>query len=90
MKRIYTLILLLLSMHSINAQPDKFKTILYGAAYYHEYMPHERLEKDVQMMQDAGLSVVRVGESTWSLFEPQEGRFEFEWMDRIIDLLPTT
>lgn len=77
-------------MHSINAQPDKFKTILYGAAYYHEYMPHERLEKDVQMMQDAGLSVVRVGESTWSLFEPQEGRFEFEWMDRIIDLLPTT
>ena len=75
MKRIYTLILLMLSMHFINAQPYKFSTILYGAAYYHEYMPYDRLEKDVQMMQDAGLSVVRVGESTWSLFEPEEGRF---------------
>jgi len=50
-------------------------------------MPVDRLETDVKMMQDAGLSVVRVGESTWSLFEPQEGRFEFEWMDRIIDRL---
>jgi beta-galactosidase len=76
MKKIYALILLMFSIHFINAQPDKFKTILYGAAYYHEYMPYDRLEKDVQMMQDAGLSVVRVGESTWSLFEPEEGRFE--------------
>jgi len=50
-------------------------------------MPVDRLETDVKMMQDAGLSVVRVGESTWSLFEPQEGKFEFEWMDRIIDRL---
>ncbi len=62
-------------------------TILYGAAYYHEYMPYERLDKDIQLMQEAGLSVVRLGESTWSLFEPEEGRFEFAWMDRIIDRL---
>jgi beta-galactosidase len=48
-------------------------------------MPYDRLEKDVQLMQLAGISVVRLGESTWSLFEPEEGRFEFAWMDRIID-----
>jgi len=77
--------LLVLSLTSINAQPQKFNTVLYGVAYYHEYMPYERLEKDVQMMKDAGISVVRLGESTWSLFEPEEGRFEFAWMDRIID-----
>ncbi|MCK5066370.1 MAG: beta-galactosidase [Bacteroidales bacterium] len=29
------------------------------------------------MMTEAGISVVRVGESTWSLFEPREGEFEF-------------
>jgi len=80
-----TIPLLLLIMAGANAQPHKFSTILYGAAYYHEYMPYERLEKDIQLMQEAGLSVVRLGESTWSLFEPQEGRFEFAWMDRIID-----
>jgi hypothetical protein len=52
-------------------------TILYGAAYYHEYMPYERLDKDVQMMKAAGFNVVRLGESTWSLWEPEDGRFEY-------------
>ncbi|MDR1339667.1 MAG: beta-galactosidase [Prevotellaceae bacterium] len=63
----------------------KFDNILYGAAYYHEYMPSERLDKDIRLMKDAGLTLVRVGESSWALFEPQEGVFEFEWMDSIID-----
>jgi beta-galactosidase len=80
-----TISLLMLVLTSINAQPQKFNTVLYGVAYYQEYMPYDRLEKDVQLMQDAGISVVRLGESTWSLFEPEEGRFEFAWMDRIID-----
>jgi beta-galactosidase len=73
------------SIFQVYAQSSKFDDILYGVAYYHEYMPSERLDKDVQMMKDAGISVVRVGESTWSLFEPREGEFEFAWMDRIID-----
>jgi beta-galactosidase len=62
-------------------------TVLYGASYYHEYMPYERLEQDVRMMAEAGITVVRLGESTWSLWEPREGYFEFAWMDRVIDRL---
>lgn len=69
------------------AQPPKFDTILYGASYYHEYMPYERLEKDVELMQQAGLTVMRLGESTWSSWEPREGEFQFEWMERILDRL---
>src|ERR1700674_2252933 len=65
--------------------PDKMDTVLYGAAYYTEYMPYERLEKDVQLMQQAGISVVRLGESSWGLWEPQDGRFEYAWMDRVVD-----
>ena len=72
------------AMLTLHAQ-YKFENILYGAAYYHEYMPSDRLDADIRMMKDAGLTVVRVGESTWSLFEPQEGVFEFAWMDRILD-----
>ena len=56
-------------------------TVLYGASYYHEYMPYERLEKDAQLMEDAGVTVVRVGESTWSSWEPREGKFEFAWIE---------
>ncbi len=51
----------------------KFEKPLYGAAYYSEYTRTDRLEKDIRLMKEAGLSVVRVGESTWSLFEPQDG-----------------
>src|SRR5208283_2712364 len=65
--------------------PDKMETVLYGAAYYTEYMPYDRLDRDVQLMQQAGISVVRMGESSWGLWEPQDGRFEYAWMDRVID-----
>ena len=30
------------------------RELLYGAAYYDEYMPYDRLEKDVSMMKKAG------------------------------------
>src|ERR1039457_1677171 len=66
---------------------DRMDTFLYGAAFYEEYMPHDRLEKDVALMEQAGINVVRVGESTWSLWEPEDGRFEFAWMDRIVERL---
>ncbi len=67
--------------------PGTLSNVLYGAAYYHEYMPYERLEKDVALMKEAGLSVVRMGESTWSLWEPEDGVFEYAWMDRVVDAM---
>ncbi len=65
--------------------PNQMDTILYGASYYTEYMPYERLEQDAQLMQQAGLTVVRMGESSWGLWEPEDGRFEFAWMDRVVE-----
>ncbi len=71
-----------------------FPTVLYGAAYYNEYMPQDtpggqaaRLDKDVELMKAAGLNVVRMGESTWSLWEPEDGQFDYVWMDRIVDAM---
>jgi beta-galactosidase len=66
-------------------EPNEMDTILYGAAYYPEYMPYDRLEQDAVLMQQAGLNVVRVGESSWGLWEPEDGRFEFAWMDRVVE-----
>jgi len=70
-----------------NFRPDRMDTILYGVAYYPEYMPYDRLDKDVQLMQKAGISVVRIGESSWGLWEAEDGRFEFAWMDRVVERL---
>ena len=63
------------------------KELLYGAAYYDEYMPYDRLEKDVAMMKKAGINTVRIAESTWSTCEPQEGIFDFSHVTRVMDAM---
>lgn len=67
--------------------PDNMDNVLYGVAYYPEYMPYDRLDTDVSLMQKAGITVVRVGESTWSSWEPRDGDFQFAWMQRVLDRL---
>jgi beta-galactosidase len=85
-------LILIAAGHNLWAQskpfaPDKMETILYGVAFYPEYMPYDRLDIDVDLMQKAGITVVRVGESTWSSWEPRDGEFQFAWMQRILDRL---
>ena len=46
--------------------------LLYGCAYYDEYMPYERLDKDLAMMKKAGINVISIAESTWSTEDPED------------------
>ncbi len=59
--------------------------VLFGAAYYHEYQPHDRLEQDLDLMAEARFSVIRVGESVWSTWEPENGRFDLDWLQPVLD-----
>lgn len=59
--------------------------LLYGAAYYDEYMPYDRVEKDMEMMERAGMNVIRIAESTWSTWEKKEGVFDFTSLHRMLD-----
>ena len=87
MRRIFNIIFLLAIMQSVIAQQANINKLLYGVAYYDEYMPYERLEKDVQMMKEAGINVVRIAESTWSTVEPQDGVFDFTHIDRTLNAM---
>jgi beta-galactosidase len=58
-----------------------------GAAYYPEQWPRERWRIDAELMAEAGLSLVRVGEFAWALLEPEEGRFDFDWLDEALSIL---
>lgn len=62
------------------------KNILFGAAYYLEYMPYERMEKDFDLMKQAGINVIRIAESTWSTLEPKDGIFDFSYIDPVLDM----
>lgn len=58
--------------------------LYYGCAYYDEYMPFDRLEKDIQMMKDANINVIRIAESTWATEEPRCGEFDFSHVERVL------
>lgn len=63
------------------------KKILYGTAYYYEYLPYDRLDQDIEMMLKAHINVVRIGESTWSTYEKQDGVFDFSPLDKVLDAM---
>lgn len=80
-------IALLLVLKSIVFAQNKSEKLLFGVAYYDEYMPYERLEKDVAMMRESGINFVRIAESTWSTVEPQDNVFDFHHIDRVLDAM---
>ncbi|MGW2643045.1 beta-galactosidase [Streptomyces sp. NPDC001348] len=67
--------------------------VLFGAAYYHEYTPAydpglrpgEQLKTDLDLMAEAHFTVIRVGESVWSTWEPENGRFDLDWLQPVLD-----
>jgi beta-galactosidase len=59
--------------------------ILFGAAYYTEYHREDRTELDLDLMQAARFSVIRVGESVWSTWEPRDGEFDLDWLQPVLD-----
>jgi len=58
-----------------------------GADYYPEHWPRQRWETDARLMEDAGFNVVRLAEFAWIYMEPEEGRFEFGWLDEALGVL---
>jgi beta-galactosidase len=61
--------------------------MLFGASYYREYQPYDRLAQDVRLMGEAGVNFVRMGDSIWSLSEPEDGRIELGWLDPVLEAL---
>jgi beta-galactosidase len=63
------------------------RPMLIGVDYYPEHWPRERWETDIKLMKEAGFNVVRLAEFAWIDMEPQEGQFDFGWLDDAVKLL---
>jgi len=61
--------------------------ILLGVDYYPDQTPEALWEEDSRMMSDMGFTNVRIAEFAWALMEPSEGKFEFGWLHRAIQIL---
>jgi len=57
-----------------------------GVYYYPEHWPEEQWDRDFAKMEEMGFEFVHMGEFGWGFMEPQEGRFDFAWLDRAIEL----
>ena len=63
---------------------NRWDGYLLGAAYYPEWWLSEEWEVDFRQMRDLGINTVRMGEFAWALFEPEPGKFAFDWMDHAL------
>lgn len=57
-----------------------------GTYYYPEQWPAEEWAVDFQRMRAMGLRHVHMAEFAWAHLEPQEGRFDFDWLDKAVHL----
>ncbi len=65
----------------------KYYGICYYPELYDEEMREQYLQEDIALMKKTGFNVVRIAEFTWCLMEPEEGRYEFDWLEHYIDEL---
>jgi beta-galactosidase len=61
--------------------------VFYGGDYNPEQWSEPVWREDVALMRRAGVNLVSVGVFAWSALEPARGRYEFGWLDRVLDLL---
>jgi beta-galactosidase len=69
----------------------------FGVDYYPEHWvypyggtpenPEAAWQQDAELMQAAGVNVVRIGEFTWGLCEPEEGKYDFAWLSRVMNIM---
>lgn len=62
-------------------------TVAFGGDYNPEQWPETVWADDVALMTEAGVTFVTVGVFAWSVLEPEPGRYETAWLDRVLDLL---
>jgi beta-galactosidase len=58
----------------------------FGVYYYPEHWPEEQWERDIKRVAELGFDFIHYGEFAWARMEPTEGQYDFEWLDRVVEL----
>jgi beta-galactosidase len=91
MKRNRIWLLLILPAIALKAQrrndffpEDQLTTV--GVYYYPEHWDSTQWDRDLQKIADMGFEYTHYGEFAWAQLEPEEGKYDFKWLDRAVDL----
>lgn len=66
-------------------RPVNLDRFIMGVPHYPEHVDESYWEKDAQRMAEAGFNAVRMGEFAWHIWEPYQGKFDFDLFDRAIE-----
>ena len=91
MKKFFIVIFLLLGCYAAKSQevysffPEK-DLITPGVYYYPEHWDPSQWERDIRNISEMGFEFVHLAEFAWFKVEPEEGKYDFTWLDKIVDL----
>ncbi|RAG80905.1 beta-galactosidase [Streptacidiphilus pinicola] len=66
---------------------DRLGGLAFGGDYNPEQWDEEVWKQDDELMRRAGVNLATVGVFSWALLEPEEGRYDFAWLDAHLDRL---
>jgi len=91
MKQLLFLLLVSISVLTVQSQnatrffPEK-NLITTGIYYYPEHWPENQWERDIKKIADMGYEFVHLAEFAWYKMEYVEGKYDFKWLDRVVQL----
>ena len=89
MKNFLFVLTLLFSLSSFSQSPvDKSfppeELFALGSYYYPEQWDSSQWERDLKRMAEIGIKFTYFAEFAWAMMEPEEGKYDFEWLDRAV------
>lgn len=60
--------------------------MLFGTYYYPEQWSEDQWERDIKNIADMGFHFTHFAEFAWAAMEPEEGKYDFTWLDKSVEL----
>ena len=91
MKKLFSIVFALLLVSNLKAQESsrffpKKDLMTTGIYYYPEHWNPSEWERDIKNISEMGFQFIHIAEFAWIEMEPEEGKYDFKWLDKVIDL----
>src|SRR5215210_1185420 len=90
LKKAFLIVLPFITTYSFAQNDEKFfakKDLMpIGSYYYPDQWPREYWARDIKKMAEVGFDFTHYGEFAWAFIEPEDGKFDFKWLDEAVEL----